>query len=467
MTQLHTLLAIVTKRITPTAAERKAMERLKDEVLAVTETVLAEDDLDFVIAGSFSRDTWMPDKKEFDLFIRFPMEVSREELETKAIDYGELIAEKLRGTYTIAYAEHPYVRAKIMGFDVDIVPCYNVPAAHAIKSSVDRTPFHNRWLNKNLPKKLVPDVRLLKQFLKNNDLYGSDTKTEGFSGYLCELLTIQYKGFVPLLRAAAGWTAGQVILDPSGHRPKATIKGDFKRQSLVMIDPVDPARNVAAVVSPANFMRFVLLSKRFLHLPAQSFFFAKPKPVNLPVLERLWKQRHTKLLLVTFPCPDVIPDILWPQLRRAETRLRNILTEHEFAVLNSLAWSDEERVCALLFELEVWELPDVRKLVGPQIAAKRHADEFLHKYEKSARVWVEQDFWVADAPRAFPIAHEKLQDTLGDREKVLLAKGIPSYLAKQIAKQHKVLEDAAVFRFAKQHPGFKKALADFFTRDWS
>jgi len=61
----------------------------------------------------------------------------------------------------IAYAEHPYVRAQIthkteskpaekIVYDVDIVPCYAVKKATEIKSAVDRTPFHNKWLEKNL-----------------------------------------------------------------------------------------------------------------------------------------------------------------------------------------------------------------------------------------------------------------------------------------------------------------------------
>ena len=85
------------------------------------------------------------------------------------------------------YAEHPYINAYIDGVDVDLVPCYKVDSATTIQSAVDRTPFHTRYITDRI-NGLIDDVLLLKQFTKAGGIYGSDQMTEGFSGYLCELL---------------------------------------------------------------------------------------------------------------------------------------------------------------------------------------------------------------------------------------------------------------------------------------
>ncbi len=125
--------------------------------------------------------------------------------------------------------------------DVDLVPCYHVDSATRIQSAVDRTPFHTRYITDRI-NGLIDDVLLLKQFTKAGGIYGSDQMTEGFSGYLCELLILYYGGFTPLIRAAATWRPGLVI-DIENHVAK---KFD---EPLVVIDPVDPKRNVAAAVS--------------------------------------------------------------------------------------------------------------------------------------------------------------------------------------------------------------------------
>ena len=120
------------------------------------------------------------------------------------------IAESAGGTYREKYAEHPYINAIIDGLDVDIVPCYAVPDPAAIRSAVDRTPFHTRYIKDRISS-LIDDVLLLKQFAKNGGIYGSDQMTEGFSGYLCELLVFHYGGFIPLLAAASDWWPGVLI----------------------------------------------------------------------------------------------------------------------------------------------------------------------------------------------------------------------------------------------------------------
>jgi len=348
-------------------------------------------------------------------------------------------------------------------YEIDIVPCYAVQSAEKIKSAVDRTPFHNKWLSENLSPALAPQVRLLKQFAKGIQVYGSDTRVLGMSGYLCELLTVQYKSFKNFLDHASKWEAGQVFIDLEEHRKedREHAMKELKGQPLIVIDPVDPKRNVASSFSPENFAKLVKSTRTFLEKPGMKFFFPERAKVSGKELRKIMESRGTRMVGVRFGRPDVIDDILWPQLRRTSRRLSDILKEHEFIVMGKDSWADE-KACVLLFEMEVWSLPKIRKLIGPFVFSKQHSDEFITKYQKSGRIWVEGQSWVAEIPRKFTQAEEKLRDSLKDSEKNLKAKGIASAPAKSISKKFDILKPQDILKLAKGNPDFAEFLKSYF-----
>ncbi len=450
------LLANVLEKITPTQTERRAMEGAIHKSTSVLDTMIKDTKLSYTLAGSFIRDTWMRDKKEFEIFIMFPEDTPRDVLERDGLELGKALVEKMNGTYRVAYAEHPYVRAVLAGFDVDIVPCYKLESAAHIKSAVDRTPFHNRWIAANLRPKQSNEVRILKQFAKAHGIYGSDTKTLGLSGYLCELLIVHYGSFLGFVEAASKWRPGEVMIDIQHHHESpvdAFGKKRFKGQPLIVIDPVDGERNVAAVVSPENFDKLVRLCSEFLQRPSMSFFFPPKAKVSTKKLGELMKSRDSKMIAVRFARPDVIDDVLWPQLRRTAQRIKSIMQEYEFSVIGADVFADGD--CTILLEFEVWKLPRIRKLQGPGVFAKERVEEFRKKYERLGKVWVEDEVWVAQVPRPFTQAVKKLEDSLSDREDQLLAKGIASYIAGSIAaKGFDVMEEGSMLKYASKNSGF-------------
>jgi len=483
--RIHEILTEVLKKITPSEDEQYETRVFIEKVLKVTDEILKPHRLERTLAGSYMRDTWLPNKKEFDIFIMFPESCPREKLEKLGLEIGKKITKKLRGEYMIAYAEHPYVRAKVCTkyvteevkrlirkgkvtkescYEIDIVPCYAVQSAEKIKSAVDRTPFHNKWLYDNMSPALASQVRLLKQFAKGIGVYGSDAKVLGVSGYLCELLTIQYKSFKNFLDHASRWEAGQVFIDLEEHHKddRASVAKEFKTQPLIVIDPVDPKRNVASSFSPENFVKLVKSSREFLEKPSGQFFFPEKKK-STKGLKKKMEERGTRIIGVSFKKPDVIDDILWPQLRRTSRRLASILKEHEFMVMGKDTFCTEKD-CIMLFEMEVWALPKIRKLVGPFVFSKTHSDEFISKYMGTGRIWVEGSTWVAEIKRKFTQAEEKLRDSLKDSEKNLLAKGIASHPAHAIARKFEILEPKDILSLAKKNPGFAEFLHSYFTK---
>jgi tRNA nucleotidyltransferase (CCA-adding enzyme) len=450
------VLSEVLEKITPTEAQRNEKRKITNMVLEAARKVLPPH-VGVTLAGSYTRDTWLLDKREFDLFMLFPESTSRRDLETEGIEIGRKIVRAAGGTHEIAYAEHPYVRAKIKGFDVDIVPCYKVGSAAKIKSAVDRTPFHNTYVSEHLNPKLSGEVRLLKTFAKAQGFYGSDNKTLALSGYLCELMIIKYGSFMHFCDAASRWEPGMIEIDIKHHRP-AGLK--FDRHPLVVIDPVDPKRNVGAVVSPANFTLIVKSCREFLGSPSALFFEKRKPSASGAKISAAFRERATNPVVIVFSRPAYVDDIIWPQMRKTARRLVDILKEYEFGIIGHDVWADEKE-CAILIECAEFCLPNVRIIHGPPVFAIRNRDQFITKYRKAGRLWVEDNIWSAEVRRKFTRPEHKIKDTLSDPLEELKEKGIASHMAEAAAKGFKLMAGNDVYAFASKSVEFSVFLRKY------
>jgi len=363
----------VLRSIRPKEKERQQIAAVAERI---TGAVDATGEARGMLVGSIARDTWVAGEHDIDIFLLFPPAFTRGELEERGLSLARRVAGMFSETITEKYAEHPYIHALINGYEVDLVPCYDVPSASAIQSAVDRTPFHTRYIRGKIDG-FVDDVLLLKQFARAGGIYGSDQMTEGFSGYLCEILVLHYRGFTPLLSAATAWRPGSVI-DPEGHGKK-----EFD-EPLVVIDPVDPKRNVAAAVSLTRMMGFVELARGYLTDPSIAFFDVEEMPgITRDGLERLLEQRRTHLFSMTFDSPPQIPEIVVPQLKRSVEAITEWIERNGFPVQNARYQLEGGR-CMLLFELLVRKLPAVRTHLGPPVWNRENAEKFFEKYAGGA-----------------------------------------------------------------------------------
>ena len=233
--EFDAVVARVRERVTPDAEERARLEAVADEVVERARAAVADLDVDAAVVrvGSTARGTWTAGDRDVDVFVRFPPSLDRERLEA----YGLRVGHAAVPNGHEEYAEHPYVKGTVDGYDVDLVPCYAVDDATEAQSAVDRTPFHTRYVEDRIDDELAADVRVAKRFLKAVGVYGSDLKTRGFSGYLTELLVVEYGGFRPLVEAVASDWHPPVRFDPEGHG-----RTEFD-DPLVFVDPTDPERN--------------------------------------------------------------------------------------------------------------------------------------------------------------------------------------------------------------------------------
>ncbi len=353
----------VLDRIKPTEEEQKSLLKTADDVISRINLELLNIDADPILVGSVAKGTNLKNT-DVDIFIRFSTKYEKHYVEEKTMEIGK----KILLDTVINFAEHPYIRGKYNGIDFEIVPCYRIEDPKRKITSVDRTPFHTEFVKNNLKDWQRDEVRLLKQFLKGIGIYGAEAKVEGFSGYLTELLVIKYGSFMDVLKNARKWKRNAFISLDGKH-------GDFD-SPLVFIDPTDPKRNVASAVSLRSYAMFIFASKEFLKEPKITFFFPREYPEFDP--ENVGK-RGIRILHIKMEKPDVIDDILFPQIRKFSNLLMDNLMD--FGITKMHYYVDD---CVhILIESYHQDLPRMEMHQGPPVW-NRNSENFIKKWRGRA-----------------------------------------------------------------------------------
>ncbi|MDI6820521.1 MAG: CCA tRNA nucleotidyltransferase [Candidatus Hodarchaeaceae archaeon] len=452
------ILKAVLERVRPTEAERRRLQRIAAKLIRRVDDACAKLGVSAraMLVGSAARGTWLRTERDIDIFILFPKELPREELEKKGLAVAREVAGRKRKEQ---FAEHPYVTTKLDGFEVDLVPCYDIPEPSRIKSAVDRTPHHNRYISKRLTPKLRDEVLLLKQFLSGIGVYGAELKIQGFSGYLCELLTLNYRSFKNVVAAASAWSPGTVIDLERSYPDINEARALFAGQPLIVIDPVDANRNAGAAVSMQNFATFVRACQDFLREPSMRFFF--PKPVRLlssREVRAIMKRRGTALFCIAFKSPDVVPDVLYPQLRKTERTLSTNLARAGFEVLRSDVWSNDNSI--LLLELTVARLPNVRIHAGPPITVG--VGGFVEKHLHSKRKFTGP--FVDDAGKlVFEIEREQTDARQVIEQALTKRAAFGRHVAEALAVKYEIYEGGQIAEFCRDKK-IRKFISEYLTR---
>lgn len=325
-----------------------------------------------LVAGSAARGTFLFDRLDIDLFLLFPPDLSKEKLREEGLALG-------RGILTepeTRYAEHPYLRGTFEGFRVDAVPGFAVSDPSRPISAVDRTPFHQEYLAARETPALVGEVRLAKQFLRTLGIYGSEARTEGFSGYLVELLTLRFGSFHRFVEAAQSWRIPVRLAEPGAEPPRLP-----EEVALVLADPVDPNRNVSSALSRRNLGILIVAARQYLALPAESWFEPRPvEPISLDEAKARIHDRSSHVCVLELARPDLVDDTLYPQIRKAERAVAEELSRSGFELLGSASAADPARVVVLV-EVAHARRAAVRRRDGPPAGIDR-VGEFLDKWTR-------------------------------------------------------------------------------------
>ncbi len=398
----------VLRRIKPAPEEKKRLLVAVQELLGKVDSTALKLGIAGIrakLVGSAARDTWTSGTHDLDIFILFPVHIARRDLERNGLLIAREIA-KDADSFEERYAEHPYLNLSYKGFDVDVVPCFAVDSASHIITAVDRTPFHCEFVKANIHG-VEDEVLKLKQFLKGIGVYGSELRTHGFSGYLSELLVIHYGSFTQVIANACQWKPG-ILIDIMGF---GTVK---HTDPLVVVDPTDPKRNVAAALSLDKFAFFIDACSSYMQGPSIDMFFPKPiEPLSEQEILDMLAKRKSYFIAIVFKKPDFVDDIFYPQLDKMEASIRALFEQYEFTVMNSGGWAGQD--AAVVLELTSSHLPDVKKHRGPPVWEHEHAQSFKAKYKDDADVfsfYIEGGSFKADVKRKYTTARLLLEDRL-------------------------------------------------------
>ncbi|MBS7287380.1 MAG: CCA tRNA nucleotidyltransferase [Candidatus Freyarchaeota archaeon] len=455
MSRLSEVCRQVLERITPTRDERKRVLEIVGRMIAKVAEAAGELGVTVkpMLVGSMAKDTWIKGDQDVDIFMVFPQTYSFEEIG----ELGLKIARKVTGGRgEEQYAEHPYLTAEIEGYTFDFVPCFEVEDAAQLRSSVDRTPLHTRYVLSHMDEHLRGEARLLKAFMKGIGVYGAELKVGGFSGYLCELLTIRYGSFESVLRAAVNWRRQEVI-DIERHYDDPEKPRKIFSASLIVVDPVDPKRNAAAAVTQQRLSEFKAAAMEFLEEPSEAFFFPpKRTPLTVEELSSRMRERGTSMVFVAFKTPKIPPDNLWGQLNRSLQALQNLLEKNDFRVLSRDVWSGDEQT-VFIFELESRRIPAVKRRIGPPVATP-HQRRFIEKHLNSPSTLsgprIDGDRWIVEVRRKYTDADALLRDALANPSAI----GLGSYVAEKISEGYSLYVDEEVLEIYSRSREFQEHL---------
>ncbi len=361
--------------------------------------------------GSYAKGTWLAEDADIDIFIRFKKSTPEEKFEKVSRKIGfEALGEF---SPCVRYSEHPYVEANIRDTKINVVPFYDVKVGQW-KSSADRTPFHTRFMKKSLTLKMQNEVRILKQFFKSNGIYGAEIAKQGFSGYLSEVLILNYKTFENVIKQISEIRENQVI-------GKTTKKFDTP---IVIIDPVDRNRNLAAAVSEENVGRFVLIARAFQEKPSLKFFRVRKTAIT--------KKHWNNVLIVKFAYKERSPDVIWGQINRVKATLATQLDLAGFHVVRSGSFSNQKSDAFLFFLLERTEISETYQKDGPEYFRKDSARGFISKnLSNTELMWVRKDRKIVSLEkRKFTGAEKFLEDFLKNNLQTGIPKGLQSDLGR-------------------------------------
>jgi tRNA nucleotidyltransferase (CCA-adding enzyme) len=456
------VLADVSGKITPSRNEKKQVISLADTLVKRVRKAAekAKVKARVRVEGSVAKDTWLRREPDIDVFLQLPTSVPRAALGSTCL---MIAREATRGSKQVErFAEHPYLEASVDGTRVNIVPCYRTKAGEWL-SATDRTPYHTDFVGPRLTEQLRSEIRLLKQFMKGIGVYGAEIKVGGFSGYLCELLTLQYGTFINVLKTSAAWKKPWKIDYLGYYKGKEEGIPEIFSEPLVVVDPVDKGRNVASAVRRERLTEFVAASRRFLQHPSKQFFFPKPtEPLSHEQLLLSMKKRGTALVFVKIRKVKVVPDVLWGQLYRTRRALRNLLAQNDFSVINDAAWSNENDLSVLLFEVEDRFLPATRKHLGPPIEKGVECDRFLQKHLAASTTVsgpsLEDERWVVSLKRKHTDVVELLMAELKQGGRQV---GVAELISKAVSGSLAVLVNQQIIKTYSAHSDFAEFLTEY------
>ncbi len=336
-----------------------------------------------VFGGSIAKGTNIKGDFDCDIFVKFQMSYREKDIST--------ITERILSGFKPEriHGSRDYFQFKVKKMRYEVVPVLDIKDTSEIVNTTDASPLHAEWVRKEIEKEpsLADEIRLTKQFCKAQGVYGAESYIRGFSGHVVDILTIDYRGFLNLLRGAAKWKDKTIIDYYDVHKGRAleNLNASKTESPLILIDPMEQGRNAAASLSPEKFERFIDSARGFLKRPRASYF--RKKKLSLIELKR--KAKGKRLLIIEAFSLDGKEDIVGSKMLKAFEYMKTQLSINDFPIHDS-GWEWDRKRKALFWIISESILSE-KEWMGPPLGEKTAVKSFKEKhgatFEMKGRVY--------------------------------------------------------------------------------
>lgn len=357
-----------------------------------------------VLGGSGAKGTWL---KTFDADIFVLLDFKRfKDKGDKLSDILEKILQKRFRDIKRLHGSRDYFQIKHGNFTFEIVPILKINKAEQAKNITDVSPLHSNWVRKH--KKLVNEMKLAKQFCQAQNVYGAESYIRGFSGYVCEILTVYYCSFLNLIKNAARWNTKVVIDVQKYYKGKDVFKlvNTSKLVSpLIVIDPVQKDRNAAAALSKEKFELFKNSAREFLKNPSKEFFTRKD--LKKSFFDK--KSSKNKLIMLNVKPLSGKADVVGSKLLKVYEFLKKEFQNRDFEILKSNWEWDKKNDAIFYFLFDKNPLTKYIEIEGPPMKIRQHVEQFKKIYK---RTYIKSGKIFAEDKRKFFVPEDLLKSAI-------------------------------------------------------
>ncbi len=374
---MKTHLQQVLVKIKPNPLEQRHAKEITASFLKSLNSKLK--DAQAILGGSGAKDTWLAGNHDVDVFVRFDYQKYAD----KSLELSKFLQAALQKAFpkikiSRVHGSRDYFQLCFQSLNLEVIPILKIGKAEQAKNITDVSPLHSLWVNKHT-KKIKDEIRLAKQFLKANNMYGAESHIMGFSGYVVEILLAQYGSFEKLLKAGQSWKIKDVV-DAAKHYPKKDALfhlNTSKTQSpLIVIDPVDKRRNAAAALSGDKFQLFQKKAKEYLAHTDISFF--EKEVIDFASLQKEAQQKKKNLVFIEITPLSGKEDVVGTKLLKVFEFLKGKLIP--FSLVKSGWEGVKGKDAQFYFLLAKKELPHTEIRSGPPLELKEHVARFRKEH---------------------------------------------------------------------------------------
>lgn len=414
----------VIAKITPAAEERKLFDSAVKSFLKQLNPKLKKISAHAVLGGSGAKDTWLAGSREVDVFVLF----NYTKYASRTSELSDVLHPILKKTFAgkkiiRLHGSRDYFQIVHQGFTVEIIPILKISKAEQAENITDISPLHAVWVNKKA-KVLKAEIRLAKQFLRANKLYGAESYINGFSGYVIEILITYYGSFAKFIQAVRKWKEKEII-DVENHYPKKDALFHLNKSKtispLIVIDPVDKNRNAAAALSAEKLLVFKKAIKEYLQKPSLKFFEKKENDIAELKQEVIKHKKH--LIFITVTPLSGKEDVVGVKIVKAFEFLQKKIQPFE-VVKSDWEWSSPKEAI-FYFVVNKNQLTEFETRTGPPLKLKENVADFKKKYKTT---FTENGRIMAEAKTKYTRLEDRVENMIKE-----------NYVREQIKKINKII----------------------------